>query len=935
MNNADRTYENKLNKIKKDFKSLIRKKMLTHEELIKAAAECYQKINEINFEYRKIFDESAQDNMNAYYIACDIFEEEYYQQEFIGTEDKSAITSEKAKSECAREILEYVIDKKAVKFFILEPHPDDCLGSASTLLYAESRNVKTVVYTITGGDERDGIDLSEIHQSGKVPTKRKTSVIRTRHKKCGLDDLHYDLRYENIHGDKLIDEISYEELVDYYSNACGYPVKDLADCMEEIINDFSKEEADEKYIVLPLGIMHPMHILTAVYGMEAAVRAKFSDNILFYVDHPYDFQLKDTCRVKKVKDYYSGKLGKKLLYVDGTAPCQRDIAEILRYTYGDKYYGQFDGSLEKTVCAFLMSEDCLERLRKYLPIHVNNVLYATFQAKPFLKTGGLGEVAFSYVKALSPFVNKAGIVMPKYKKRMKSFAENTVIGVESWEENKLCIKRVRYSESGEIRITNEKLEKEKVEIQFIDYTEQDFGFPIYIDGKNLMCHIEKYCWNDVLYYLFDIETCFENENVFDYLNVDRDCAAYALAVMESLGNELDFMPTILHCNDNQTALIPFLHKIKYARCFKDLKTIYTIHYYGYKGIYSKEKILKYLGIKDVCDYCLVCRKDKDCLLNAVNAYSQEDIEKLGIPDDKISLVKTGISCADVVTTVSKGYAQTLQNYPDFRGVKIFGIRNGVPTNYWKFSSNKEDIVYCMQTQENWEEAKVRNKIAFQREMGLKENKDIAMFCMVGRLNAIKGIEDIKNIFSQLLELDLQLVIIGDDDKNVGNFTPYADFFRQKMKENNCKGKFFYSQYSEEMEFKTYSAADVLLMPSRDEACGTTQILAMKYGTLPVVSMIDSFRDTVVDYNSVLEEESEYVKKTPDQMDKGVGFFCFRDDCWALLDIIKMICEKLLKDPEKRKKWRKAINSTVTVDFSWYNYSVREYLELYDGIYPTN
>ena len=185
------------------------------------------------------------------------------------------------------------------------------------------------------------------------------------------------------------------------------------------------------------------------------------------------------------------------------------------------------------------------------------------------------------------------------------------------------------------------------------------------------------------------------------------------------------------------------------------------------------------------------------------------------------------------------------------------------------------------------------------------------------------------------------MIVGDDDRNTsyidekGNvhvFTPYADFFNLKMEEN--PGKFYYSPFSEDMEFKTYSAADVLIMPSRDEACGTTQIFAMKYGDLPIVSKIDSFNDTVIDYNSVHEsseeQAKEYVNKPNGQVDKGVGFFSFKDDCWVLLDTIKMICEKLHGD-EKTRKWRKAVNSTVSIDFSWDNKLIREYLELYDNM----
>jgi len=580
----------------------------------------------------------------------------------------------------------------------------------------------------------------------------------------------------------------------------------------------------------------------------------------------------------------------------------------------------------------------MSKLENVLNLHINNILYATFQAKPFLKTGGSGEVAYSYIKSLSRYVNKAAIIMPKYKKKMKEFADTYDVKTEI---NGVYY-RVNYSENGDFIFSDYKDTHTGKEVELLNYNEADGGFWIMLNGQKYTCWLEKYRYDSVIYYLLNIEGCFESKNVFDNDQIDMECAAFSLAVMESLKNNLDFMPTIIHCNDNQTALIPMVRKILYGNFWPSLRTMYTIHFYGYKGIYSKRKIFGFLGISEEnCDLCLICQKGEDCLFNLVSAYSTRDIEILGIPDDKINLMKTGIVFADIVTTVSKGYAATIQNYPDFRTKKVYGIRNGVSVEYREFFSGKEGITYMKQTEKNWIMAKKHNKEAFQKEFGLEVNSDVPMFCMVSRLNATKGIEDIKNIFARLMEMDLQLVIVGDDDRNTsytdgkGNvhvFTPYADFFNLKMEEN--PKKFYYSPFSEDMEFKTYSAADVLIMPSRDEACGTTQIFAMKYGDIPIVSKIDSFNDTVVDYNSVYEgteeDTKDYVMKPQGQKDKGVGFFSFRDDCWVLLDIIKMICEKLHGD-EKDGKWRKAINSTVSIDFSWDNQLVREYLELYDNM----
>lgn len=906
-------------------------------EVIEIGSQWYEDVNEINEVYHMISDATTRDDMNAYYIACDILSKVpvgtlFPQENQEYTEDDI----EKYKVRLSELIWDRVLDKRTIKILVFEPHHDDFMGSASSILYSDRDNVRTVVYTLAkSGDERDEVDLSALHQRKEMPTRKKTTVDR--HVKCQLEDYHYDLRYEMAEHKAPKEITDYSALIRYYiENGCQ--TEKLSQAIETAFTDFIKIAASDRYILLPLGIQHPMHVLTAYYGAQTAKKMGLADKVIFYIDHPYDFQMRNTARMEIASEYYRDLLDCKFVRADGTNVRQQDIAEILRATYGELHYHEFDGALERTVCSYLVQKKEMSKLQNVLSLHINNVLYATFQAKPFLKTGGSGEVAYSYIKSLNRYVNKAAIIMPKYKKKMRGFAETYPVKTQI---NGVYY-RVNYSENGDFLFSDYKDTHAEKEVELLNYNEADGGFWILLSGQEKVCRLEKYCYDGVTYYLLDIEGCFESENVFDNDQIDMECAAFSLAVMESLKNNLDFMPTVLHCNDNQTALIPMVRKVLFGNYWPFLKTMYTIHFYGYKGIYSKKKVFGYLGIsEETCESCLICRKKEDCLFNLVSAYSTRDTEILGIPDDKINLMKTGIVFADIVTTVSKGYASTIQNYPDFRAKKVHGIRNGVFVEYRDLFSDKEGITYMKQTEKNWIAAKRHNKEAFQKEFGLEVNSEIPMFCMVSRLNATKGIEDIKNIFVRLMEMDLQLVIVGDDDRNssytdeMGNvhvFKPYADFFELKTEEN--PEKFFYSPFSEEMEFKAYSAADVLIMPSRDEACGTTQIFAMKYGNLPIVSKIDSFNDTVIDYHSVHESTEEqikeYVVKPEGQMDKGIGFFTFRDDCWVLLDIIKMICEKLHGD-EKYGKWRKAVNSTVPIDFSWDNRLVREYMELYNNM----
>lgn len=944
-NDVKLQFENEIEMKRKHYGGCLRQDMGIRE-VLEIGIRWYEDINAINEAYHMIADPSSLDELNAYYIACDILCKVPVGNLFPQKEgNKNEDDMEKYKVELSNLILNSVQDSRSVKILVFEPHHDDFMGSASNILYANRDSIQTIVYTMAkSGDERDNVDLVFLHERSDLPTRKRTTVIR--HEKCELEDYHYKRRYEEAEKPEVTD---YPGLIHYYQES-SYDTAELEQCLESAILKFSDMEANEKFILLPLGIQHPMHVLTAYYGTQIAIRAGLSEKIIYYIDHPYDFQLRETPRLDMARQYYEELLDCKFIRADGTNIRQQDIGGILSAVYGQYHYGEFEGATERTLCSYFVQNKWITKLENLLSLHVNNVLYATFQAKPFLKTGGSGEVAYSYMKALGRYVNKAAIIMPKYKRKMREFGNTYNIKAKVNGE----YFKVSYSETGDILFSEYEDSHTGKEVELLNYNGADKGFWIILNGKEHICTLEKYLYDGVTYYLLNIEGFFESENIFDNEFIDMECAAFSLAVMESLRNNLDFMPTLIHCNDNQTALIPLVRKVKYASYAPSLKIMYTIHFYGYKGIYSKRKVLGYLGISESnCGLCLVCKRDKDCLFNRVSAYSKEDTEKLGIPDDKINLMKTGIIYSDIVTTVSKGYASTIQAYPDFKDRKVYGIRNGISMEYRELLSDKEGIVYKKQTKDNWMDAKKNNKEAFQKEFGLEVNPDVPMFCMVSRLNATKGVEDIKNIFARLMELDLQLVIVGDDDRNAsytdqdGNvhaFLPYADFFKLKMEEN--PGKFFYSPFSEEMEFKAYSASDVLLMPSRDEACGTTQVLAMKYGVLPIVSKIDSFNDTLIDYNVVqvcegctieckVEEEEKreevrekYVCKPDGQIDKGVGFFTFKDDCWVLLDIIKMICEKL-HGPEKDGKWRKAVNSTVSVDFTWDNQSIREYLELYN------
>lgn len=918
LNNINQKYEGELYNSKNSFDCI-----LTH------AVKLYNEQRELNISYNLIQDKSSIDHLAIYYIA-----------EKILAHNPTIATNLEDNSISKVEILSEKIclkiqDVNVTAILAFEPHHDDFLGSASGLFFASPKTVQTTVYTLAKSDDaRDDVDLTNLGED--LPTRRASSIIH--HKKCNLMDYDYHARLENT----KMDQEAYEQLISHYKKY--YADKEQ---LKNVINDalikFKTLNVKEKYIAIPIGLEHPMHVLTAHYCTKYAIEHELTFHIIFYVDHPYDFTSAHNNRISIVTKYYSERLKYELVRADDCSIDQSNLAGIIKQLYGDKHYGEFSGTLENSMCSYFLPINIIGKATKSFNLHVNNILYATAQAKPFFKTGGSGEVAFSYMKALRGFVNKSAVIMPKYKKIMKTLTQ--YYHVECVAEGQST--PITYSATGDILFSSSEnhhsnINNENV-IKLLDYNSAEKGFSIQFAESKKRCKLEKYEYAGIIYYLLDIEGCFESDDIFCSENTDADYAAFSLAVMRSLQNELDFMPTILHCNDHQTALIPFIRKIKYPNYIPDLKTVYTIHFYGYKGIYSKNKIFNILNINEnKCDICFICERSKNCIFNLTNPYKQNDIDNLGIPDDKISFMKIGIQFADIVTTVSQGYAHQIKSYPDFLGINnIYGIRNGLEMTYHdlpnminKSEKSQADVSYMYQDDSNYPEAKKHNKNAFQQQFGLTVDENIPMFCMVSRLNSIKGIEGIKHIFEKLMDLNLQLVIIGDDDKVVGRnghvFAPYADFFAQKQQD--FPTKFFYSKFSEDLEFKAYSASDVLIMPSIDEACGTTQIQSMKYGTLPIVSMLESFHDTIIDYNKTKEcDDDDYLLKSPEDMNKGIGFFTFKDDCWVLLDMIKVICNKLNDPVEKNGKWRKAINSSVKVRFNWENRSIREYLNLYNGL----
>ncbi len=829
---------------------------------------CIQKkIADLNIQY-KLWDRSKGHDHNSIYFTA-VFIVEHCKLQEICQLDAQDIEGRK---ERLAEILFQVIDNNVKKVVhAIEPHPDDVLGSASGLCYSE--NVNVILHTITKtADERDFVTLGkDMHH--KYRSVRKPANI-VEHKKYNMPDLHWDNRRTEA-------DMTYDILLQEYSGIYGE--KYIKELLKHIGYIIAKARDEEAYVAFPLGIEHPMHMLVTYACVRQIKEQDFDrEKVIVYVDHPYDFQNVGTGRLQKARNYIREELDMKLKRCDDLSIDQSVLKEIIIEIYGQKHYGEFDGSLENTFCSYFIDRMALDEVGQFLKIHVNNVLYMTAQAKPYYKTGGLGEVAYVFCRTLKDFVNDVRIVMPKY--------------------------------SGEdIR---EEIDDKELYTYYFEYkgNTRDIG--------NIPCRIEKKQYNGLIYYLVDIKDYFVGRNRFDSGNHGSVFAVFCDAILQKGLSTIDYKPSVLHCNDWQMALIPMLMKTKYKYFYPGLKVIYTVHFYGYKGIFKKKRILECVGLdEDSCRLCVAC--NKDCALKRIDLLNNEDLGKLNVTPSQMSFMKAGIEFADIVSTVSKGYAEEIQKYPDFSGVKVIGIRNGIEQQRYRFA---EDSGFTDLIEGDFWSLKQKNKEKLQEKLGLKVDAEMPIICMVSRLSVVKGIEVVKNITREILAIPAQLVIIGDDDVTgsggrIGEH-PYGNFFEMIEKDKDNRGMFAYRRFSEELEYQTYAGADILLMPSLSEACGTTQMNAMRYGVVPIVSMISAFNDSVLDF------KYRDKKEEPQYWDRGIGFYAYKDDCWVLLEVIKKAVE-IYQDNDYIGTWKEIAEDCAKVNFGWKNKSIREYLNLYN------
>lgn len=389
---------------------------------------------------------------------------------------------------------------------------------------------------------------------------------------------------------------------------------------------------------------------------------------------------------------------------------------------------------------------------------------------------------------------------------------------------------------------------------------------------------------NIQYYFIDNEFSFARETVYNFGDESERFAYFQKAVIESLPY-LDFVPDVIHVHDWHAAMIPLLLKTKYSQ-YRDIRTVLTIHNLAYQGIFP------------INDYRLF----------------NMDFDYRFEYEGYLNFLKAGIVCADTITTVSPTYAKEIltdyfgygmQKLLTLRQAELTGIINGI--DYAEFDPSKDKLLKANYSFANYREGKQVNKKALFQKLAVNFDPKPLLIGMVTRLVSQKGLDLVKRVFQEIMSTDdVRLIVIGDGEPQ------YVDYFRELSNAFPEKVKAYFG-YSNELAHLLYGAADLFLMPSKFEPCGLGQIIALKYGTLPLVRETGGLVDTISPFN-------EY-----EQTGNGFSFTHF--NAHDMMFVIRY-ANRIFK--EKPASWDQLVEHAMSADFSW-EASAKQYKTLYKQV----
>ena len=472
-----------------------------------------------------------------------------------------------------------------------------------------------------------------------------------------------------------------------------------------------------------------------------------------------------------------------------------------------------------------------------------NILFASSESVPFIKTGGLADVAFSLPKELRKQGIDIRVVMPNYKSIPIEF------------KNKMKL----------IKTIN-----------------------VPVGWRNQYCELLYMEYEDIPYYFIDNEYYFDRDgSIYGHFDDAERFSFFDMAVLEII-KYIDYKPNIIHSNDWHSGMINTFLRTHYKdmKGYKDIKTVYTIHNLMYQGIFSKDVLGDVLGLGD-------------------EHYDVDSLEFYG----GVSFMKGGINYSDIITTVSETYSFEIQT--EYYGEKLdgflrkknenlYGVINGI--DYDIYNPQNDAHIYSNYNVDTLER-KSENKLRLQEKLNLPVNIEIPLVGMVSRIENMKGFDLVVRILDELLSYsNIQMVILGTGNSHLENLLmEIAKKHKNKLSVS--------IMFDNDLAHKIYAGCDMFLMPSAFEPCGLSQLIALRYGSIPIVRETGGLKDTVFSYNELTNE--------------GNGFSFTNYNAHDMLYTIK----RAIYFYSNKKIWNKIIVNAMIRDYSWKT-SASKYTELY-------
>ncbi|MFI2855804.1 glycogen synthase GlgA [Paenibacillus sp. JSM ZJ436] len=412
---------------------------------------------------------------------------------------------------------------------------------------------------------------------------------------------------------------------------------------------------------------------------------------------------------------------------------------------------------------------------------------------------------------------------------------------------------------------------------------------VQVGWRRQFCGVEKIVEDGITIYFIDNEYYFKRDGIYGYMDDGERFSFFNRAVLEMLPL-VDFMPDVIHCHDWHAGMIPLLLEADYRHRegYGNIRSVFTIHNLLYQGVFPYEVLVDTLGLHS-------------------RYFHAEGVEYYG----NVNFLKAGIVYSDHVTTVSPTYAREIQtSYYGYGldgmlsscGDRLSGIVNGIDTKSYNPATDPHIAVKYRSNLGK----KVKNKLQLQQELGLPESSTVPLMAMVTRLVDSKGLDLVVRILDELLYYDdIQIVILGTGDPS------YEHWFREAAIRfpNKCSAQI---RFSEPLSRKLYAASDLFLMPSKFEPCGISQLIALRYGSIPIVRETGGLNDTVQAYNEFTGE--------------GNGFSFTNYNAHDMLNTIRR-AEDIYRKPEH---WKKVTKNAMSGDYSWL-VSAKQYMDIYDLI----